>query len=116
MQSGQVPIRVSGSYNPGPMVAPKVEHKQRQQVETYDEVTRTCPEGYEGHFVDYQEGFDSRYYWSGGTGTASIGQIWIDGSGVREIGYTICFKKEFMDQIRKNPDLLAPRPAPPKPA
>lgn len=87
------------------MVAPKVEHKKRTETQTYDDVTRSCPVGYEGHFVDTRTGFDYAY-WVGGTQL-----FW---SGNTEPGYTVCFKKEFMDEIRKNPELLAPRPAQPR--
>ncbi len=90
-----------------PMVAPKVEHHERKETQTYDDVTRSCPAGYEGHFVDIQQGFDWRY-WDGG------GYVF---SGFPSAGsapaYTVCFKKEFMDEIRKNPELLIPRPQPP---
>ena len=89
------------------MVAPKVEHKKRTETQTYDEVIRSCPAGYEGHFVDVQEGFDFGRWVTGATfsGGFTLGE---------PPGYTICFKKEFMDEIRKNPELLAPRPAPPR--
>lgn len=88
------------------MVAPKVEHKQREETYKYDDVTRTCPDGYEGHFVDVQTGFGIERYWAG---------IQYFAIGAGEFGYTICFKKEFMDKIKKNPELFAPRPLPPKP-
>jgi hypothetical protein len=87
------------------MVAPKIEHKKRTEMQTYDEVTRSCPQGYEAHFVDTREGFDWTY-WNGGEGF-----YW----GESIPGYTVCFKKEFMDEIRKNPELLVPRPARPRP-
>jgi hypothetical protein len=90
------------------MVAPKVEHKKRTETQTHDDVTRSCPAGYEGHFVDIQPGFDSER-WISQTLIYRLNQY-----GAGELGYTICFKKEFMDEIRKNPELLAPRPAPPK--
>jgi hypothetical protein len=97
------------------MVAPKVEHKKHEETTTYDEVIRSCPAGYEGHFVDVRAGFDWQY-WNGEGGSWSFAYGWgynLDGQG--EVGYTVCFKKEFMDKIRKNPDLLAPKPAPPRP-
>ena|SRR6266550_9354357 len=87
------------------MVAPKVEHKKRTETQVYDEVTRSCPAGYEGHFVDTQTGFGYEYWNSG---------AWV-GNGPSVPGYTVCFKKEFMDEIRKNPELLTARPAPPRP-
>jgi hypothetical protein len=31
------------------MVAPKVEHNKREERHVYDDVTRSCPAGYEGH-------------------------------------------------------------------
>jgi len=88
------------------MVAPKVEHKKRTETQVYDEVTRSCPAGYEGHFVDTQTGFDYVYWLGNLQWSVSTGGI---------PGYTICFKKEFMDEIRKNPELLVARPAPPRP-
>jgi hypothetical protein len=92
------------------MVAPKVEHKKHEQTTTYDEVIRSCPDGYEGHFVDFNSGFDYSYWMSTGNLTMSTWSF----SELGPPGYTICFKKEFMDEIRKNPDLLIARPAPPK--
>ena len=88
------------------MVAPKVEHKKRTETQVYDEVTRSCLDGYEGHFVDEQVGFTER----GHLGMSGWISEW--GSGP---GYTICFKKEFMDEIRKNPEMLVQRPAPLRP-
>jgi len=89
------------------IVAPKVEHKKRTETQEYDDVTRSCPAGYEGHFVDTNTGFGWTTYWNGAWAYVI--------TGYPEPGYTVCFKKEFMDEIRKNPELLAPRPAPPRP-
>jgi hypothetical protein len=89
------------------MVAPKVERKKRTETQVYEEVTRSCPAGYEGHFVDTRTGFGPEYWW-GEQG------FFISAYG-GELGYTVCFKKEFMDEIRKNPELIAERPLPPKP-
>ena len=88
-----------------PMVVPKVEHKKRTETQTYDDITRSCPEGYEGHFVDTRTGFDWQY-WMGGYGFSNMIEP--------PPGYTVCFKKEFMDKLRANPDMLAPRPLPPR--
>jgi hypothetical protein len=91
------------------MVAPKVEHKKRTETQVYDEVTRSCPAGYEGHFVDPAVGFDYSV-WLGGN---MNGWGNITGWDHPQV-YTICFKKEFMEEIRKNPEMLATRPAPPR--
>jgi len=93
------------------MVAPKVEHKKRTETQVYDEVTRSCPDGYEGHFVDIQAGFGGSSGYNGSNNNLVFYQT-IFGP---EAGYTVCFKKEFMDEIRKNPELLVQRPAPPRP-
>jgi hypothetical protein len=90
------------------MVAPKVEHKKHETTQTYDEVIRSCPAGYEGHFVDINAGFDYSSFWS------SSGYFTYPESG-GQLAYAVCFDKKFMDEIRKNPELLAQRPAPPKP-
>ena len=93
-----------------PMTVPKVEHHQRQQTQTYDEITRSCPAGYEGHFVDTEVGFDSSdRFWTG----SSTFSTYPSYSG--EPGYTICFDTKFMDGVRKNPELLIARPQPPRP-
>ena len=84
------------------MVVPTVTHHQEIQTERYDRVEITCPEGYEGHFVDPSPGFDGFSSWPGG----GVG-IW-EPSDQR--GYTVCFKKEFMDKIRSNPELLRSKP------
>jgi hypothetical protein len=90
------------------MVAPKVKKETHVvPAETYETVTRSCPDGYEGHFVDTEIGFGSERYslgWSAGSFSSS-GQ-----------GFTVCFDKKFMDEIRKNHDLLANRPPFPRPA
>lgn len=92
------------------MIVPKVEHHQHQEIKTYDVITRSCPDGYEGHFVDVQPGFDNGY-WSNGV-LANQGFMI---QTVDTPGYTICFSVKFMDEVRKNPDLLAVRPGPIKP-
>lgn len=80
------------------MVAPTVEHHKETQTTVNDYVTRSCPAGYEGHFVVIAPGFDAQF--------PSIGTN-LFGS---EMFYTVCFKKELMDGVRKNPDLAAMRP------
>jgi hypothetical protein len=85
-----------------PMVAPTVTHHDVSSVQHYDRVEISCPDGYEGHFVDVDNGFE--WNWNHGI---QMGM---------PLGYTVCFSKEFMDQIRANPDLLRQRPAPPNPA
>lgn len=87
------------------MVTPKIEHHTYETTEKHDTVTRSCPVGYEGHYVDKQEGFDAVFpepniSWGG----------YVPGPPV----YTICFKNDFMEQVRKNPDLTTYRPAPPR--
>jgi hypothetical protein len=85
------------------MTVPQVKHEKHTTETTTDYVTRTCPDGYEGHFVDVDPGFNGKYE----------GILFSNGSPAEPqgpLGYTICFKKEFMDQVRKNPDLLTPRP------
>lgn len=90
------------------MTMPKVEHHKETRQETTDYVTSTCPEGYEGHFVDVNIGFDWDYWsWTPMSQGMVIGTV---------PGYTICFKKSFMDQVRKSPDMLRARPEPPHPA
>lgn len=88
------------------MIAATVKHHDQVTPEQHqDEVELSCPEGYEGHFVDYQTGFGWEY-WNGGTGFMLY---------ERQPGYTICFSKEFMDKIRSNQELLRQRPAMPRP-
>ena len=87
-----------------PITVPKVEHKTETYSYTNEIITRTCPDGYEGHFVDTHTGFGGEYWLSG----FSFGFNSID------VGYTICFKKDFMDKVRKNPEMIANRPLPPK--
>lgn len=89
------------------MVVPKVEHETKSSTTTYEVVTRSCPEGYKGHFVDYNAGFDAMNYWVIGSGAFNS----LDGAPA----YTVCFKKEFMEQVRKNKDLLTTRPLAPRP-
>lgn len=80
------------------MVAPTVSHHDETMTQHYDRVTVSCPDGYEGHFVDVGVGFDGT--WNGGYVFGNEGAP----------GYTICFSKEFMDKIRANPELLRGRP------
>lgn len=89
------------------MVPPKIEHHTYETTQKHDTVTRSCPAGYEGHFVDKQEGFDSSF-------PQMIGSWGIEGYPSGAPAYTICFKNDFMEQIRKNPDLTTYRPAPPR--
>ena len=92
------------------MTVPKVEHTKRVETQTYDDVKRSCPAGYEGHFVDVELGFNSwDRPWSSGI-------IMGSGTGYSDPGYTICFDKKFMDEVRKNPELLVARPLPPRPS
>lgn len=86
-----------------PITVPKVEHKTQSYTSTVEVVERTCPDGYEGHFVDPQLGFDDEYWLR--RGTVTVGP---------ESAYTICFKKDFMDKVRKNPDMLTVKPSPPR--
>jgi len=101
---------ISVTSDPGPSITvPKVDKKIEKQVQEYTTVTRTCPAGYEGHFVDPDVGFD---------GLTTNGELFNSGSGYYTFGsesggppmYTMCFKKEFMDLVRKNPDLIATKP------
>ena len=89
-----------------PMLGAKVEHHERTETQTHDEVTVSCPDGYEGHFVDENTGFGYEY-WMGSSGYGFSYNI----SGTP--GYTICFDKKFMDDIRKKPELLRMRPPQP---
>ena len=85
------------------MVEPKVEHHKRVTTQEYDEVTITCPEGYEGHYVDYGIGFDSS------------SQFTTNWGNPQPVGYIVCFDKKFMDKIRANPELQRMRPSPARP-
>lgn len=78
------------------MVTPKVTHHDEQSVQHYDRVEITCPEGYEGHFVDVQLGFEPRMP------SISFGGEY----GGGELKYVVCFSKEFMDKLRANPEML----------
>jgi hypothetical protein len=80
------------------MILPKVEHHERTEthVEKHDDVTRSCPDGYEGHLVDIPVGFDGYF---NGTGISING--WEQGTQM----FTVCFKIEFMEKLRKNPDM-----------
>jgi len=82
------------------MVTPKITHHDEVSTQHYDRVEVSCPEGYEGHFVDFGIGFD---------GEANLGAMsWVDSSGPP--AFMICFDKSFMEKVRANPDLLRPRP------
>lgn len=85
-----------------PITVPKVERKTQSYTSTVETVERTCPDGYEGHFVDPTLGFDNGYWLRRGI---VIGP---------DSGYTICFRKDFMDKVRKNPDMLTVKPSPPR--
>jgi hypothetical protein len=89
-----------------PMVLPKVEHKTEKHEVTDETETRSCPVGYEGHFVDQRQGFDWQYWAFGNV----FGGVSING----EPAFTVCFKKGFMDELRKNKDMVRMRPSPPR--
>ena len=93
------------------MTVPVVEHHPSSYTTTTDSITHKCPEGYEGHYVDIQPGFDFDYWGFGGYSQVYGSNLYSPGPSA----YTICFKKEFMDKIRKNPELQSNRPAPPRP-
>lgn len=82
------------------MVLPTVTHKTEKVEQEYDHVTVSCPEGYEGHYVDRDAGFDI------GVGS----RLFVYGSNEGEPGFTICFENSFMDEIRKHPEMLRARP------
>ena len=91
------------------MVQPHVTHRDEAQTTHYDIVTHTCPEGYEGHYVDQRPGFESDYWLSLG------GEGWIPfNTFSSDPAFTVCFEKKFMDELRKNPDMKAMRPQPPR--
>lgn len=71
-------------------------HHIQKYVQTDDFVERTCPEGYEGHFVDPHDGFFA---------DAPVLQL-----GEGQAVFAVCFKKDFMDKLRKNPDALMVKP------
>lgn len=84
------------------MAVPTVTHKDDSYTQKVDTVTRKCPDGYEGHFVDQQAGFG----WDDG--------YFNGGYFIPSAVFTICFKKSFMDDVRKNKDLSTVRPDPPR--
>lgn len=86
------------------MIAPTIKHNPESYTQTYDRVEVTCPSGYEGHFVDTNIGFQWEWNWGN--------SIMVGDSP----GYVVCFRREFMDKIRANPQLLRARPTPPRPA
>lgn len=104
---------VMGQNLQAPTLMPKVEHHEEKQThtETYDRVTRACPSGYEGHYVDMQKGFD----WQDGYMARSDSIVAWPGGAVRESFFTVCLSTKFMDDIRKSSDMTAERPAPARP-
>lgn len=94
-----------------PMALPKVTHHDRATTQHYDDVEISCPDGYEGHFVDIETGFTSMDRAFGNEGFTTNSYI----IGERP-GYMICFEKSFMDKVRKTPDVIHQRPSPPRPA
>jgi hypothetical protein len=91
------------------MVLPKVQHRDEVQTTHYDIVTHTCPEGFEGHYVDPAQGFESYYSGRFGYGLSmSGGDIEVRG----EEAFTVCFDKNFIEQLKKNPDMLTRKPLP----
>jgi hypothetical protein len=85
------------------MTVPKVTHEKHETTQTYTTTKMECPAGYEGHFVDQYAGFESHFE----MGVATWGQ---EGAPA----FALCFKKDFMDGVRKNPDLSTYRPSPPR--
>ena len=102
-----------GSQQEPTMTLPKVEHEMESHVEKTETTTRTCPAGYEGHFVDIPEGFDAAQRFAHGWATGPS-LFDYEGRPSGEPGYTVCFKKSFMDEMRKNTDMTAARPLPPR--
>ena len=94
---------VGSSKLSAPMVMPNVQHHDEQQTTHYDIVTRTCPDGYEGHFVDMQQGFD------GGFDPVTEG-LWVNGYQGGPEMFTVCFTREFMEKLRKDKDMRARKP------
>ncbi len=90
------------------MTVPKVKHKKTQQVVEEEEITHSCPAGYEAHYVDVRQGFDFDYYLN------NPGLPFQSEFSENVPAYTLCFSKEFMDEVRKNPDLKSHRPSPPR--
>ena len=92
----------SGAKEQG--VVPKVTHTDRAVTTHYDDVELSCPEGYEGHFVDVQPGFQA-------APTVSWG-VYVGGTleARGEQMYAICLDKKFMEKVRKNPEYLRERP------
>lgn len=76
-------------------VVPKSEHEVHtyQREEKSDITHRTCPQGYEGHFVDSHIGIDT------------FDEPLMYGYSQPLESYAVCIKKETMDAVRKNPDL-----------
>lgn len=54
-------ISLAFAQDRAPMIQPKVEHNkwvEQPQPIHHDEIMRSCPDGYEGHFVVEDQGFD----------------------------------------------------------
>jgi hypothetical protein len=92
------------------MIAPKVEKSVNRMIQEQTTITRTCPAGYEAHFVFVHEGFDTPMASLTTSGNFTYGEL----STGPEV-YAVCFKNGFMDEIKKNPDLKTTPPPPPRP-
>lgn len=79
------------------MTEPKIQHHDEVSTQHYDRVEITCPEGYEGHLVIRDIGFD-------GTLVGDAMMFSAEGGSGRQY-FTICFKVDFMDKIRKNKEM-----------
>lgn len=72
-------------------------------------VNRTCPAGYEGHYVDVQAtNFNPQFPIMNGP---LNGGGWSGSSG--DVVYAVCFKNDFMETLKKNPDSISLRPSSP---
>lgn len=94
-----------------PTVEPEVTkevHVEPQPPITHIDITRKCPPGYEGHFVDPQPGINQfdEFIWSAGGGLSY--------AGGGQPAVAVCFEKSFWDKVAKNPDLNVVR-YPPRP-
>lgn len=100
-----VTLAFGGQDAPKPdMIPATVQHNKKSYTQTYDDVVVSCPDGYEGHWVDVNAGF--LWPWNGAM-YSQLGQ---------PMAYAVCFRKDFMEKIRANPELLRQKPAPPIPA
>src|ERR1700735_2887464 len=53
-----VPLAFGGQDAPKPdMIPATVQHNKKSYTQTYDDVVVSCPDGYEGHWVDVNAGF-----------------------------------------------------------